>query len=388
MFCLFYDNKTKSVKAINGSGKSPAALSVDVVQKDCPDGKGGIDTSKFQSSVHAVTVPGAARGYEDLYNKYASKQYTLAELLEPAAVLAEEGFPVAPLTSYHWTMGMPLITRWLDEKDKNNVPLSVDGQHGPKAGEIMYNPDMARVLREFGSKGATDGFYLGTPGQAIIQKIQKHGGVMTIDDLTNHTSTYPEPLSAEYRGVKLWEIGPNGQGVAALVALTGIQHLEAQGKCPKLSPETIGKSADVYHLMIEMMRLGFEDGRNQVCCPEHSQVDNQWFIDKERIGKRAAAKFDPNHAMAKGTPSPTSCTISFQVVDKEGNAISFVNSNYMGFGSGIVPKGCGFSLQNRGFGFTVNEPNHPNALASSKRPYHTIIPGKCRDEHHAKTSIC
>ena len=377
MFCLFYDSKERKVSAINGSGCSPAGLTLDVLKADCSDGKGGVDAVQFQNSPHAVTVPGAARGYEDLLQRHGSGKFTLAELVEPAAQLAEEGFPVAPITAHHWSSGMHLIERWLDDDavDAERVPLTVDGKHGPKAGDIIVNADYARVLRELGAKGTTDGFYAGATGEAIAAVVQKHGGKLTVDDLKAHTSTFPEPVSAEYRGVRLWEVPPNGQGVAALVALTGLKHLEEKELCPKMSPELVGKSADAYHVLTEMTRLGFEDARAHVACPNHAKVDNQWFVDQERIGKRAGELYNPHKAIAKGEPCPTSCTVSFQVADKQGNAISFVNSNFMGFGSGIVPEGCGFSLQNRGCGFTIDDDKHPNSLAPMKRPYHTIIPG-------------
>ena len=373
MFCLYYDSKERSVSAINGSGCSPSKLTMEVASADCPDGKGGVDLEKFHASAHVVTVPGAARGYEDLLKRHGSGKFTLAQLLEPAAVLAEEGFPVSPVTAHHWKSGMHLIERWLSEDEP--VPLTVDGKNGPNAGDIIVNTDYARVLKELGAKGASDGFYGGATGEAIAAAVQKHGGKLTVEDLKAHTSVFPEPVSTEYRGVRLWEVPPNGQGVAALVALTGLRHLEEKGLCPKLSPELVGKSADAYHVMMEMTRLGFEDARAQVACPCHTKVTNEWFVDADRIGKRAEELFDPKKAMAKGVPTPSSCTVSFQVADKEGNAISFVNSNFMGFGSGIVPKGCGFSLQNRGCGFTLDDLDHPNCLASGKRPYHSIIPG-------------
>lgn len=374
MFCLYYDSKERSVSAINGSGCSPSNLTLEVVKADCSDGKGAIDQEKFQASAHVVTVPGAARGYEDLLKRHGSGNFTLAQLLEPAAKLAEEGFPVSPVTAHHWKAGMHLIKRWLNDDESGPVPLTVDGQNGPNPGDVMANPDYARVLRDLGTKGATDGFYGGATGEAISAEVQKHGGKLTVDDLKAHTSCFPDPVSTEYRGVKLWEVPPNGQGVAALVALTGLRYLEEKGLCSKLSPELVGKSAEAYHVMMEMSRLGFEDARAQVACPNHTRVSNEWFVDAARIGKRAEELYNPNKAIAKGVPTPSSCTVSFQVADKEGNAISFVNSNFMGFGSGIVPKGCGFSLQNRGCGFTLDNEDHPNVLASNKRPYHTIIP--------------
>jgi gamma-glutamyltranspeptidase/glutathione hydrolase len=373
MFCLYYDASTRKVSCINGSGVSPEGLSLQVLQQDCSDGKGGggVDPNRFMFSPHAVTVPGAAQGYEDLLQQHGSGRFSLAELLEPAAQLAEEGFPVAPVTSFYWRNGMKQIAKWIPEGQL--LPLSVDGKEGPRPGDIMQNPELARVLRELGEKGATEGFYQGAAGKAIVEAIRTHGGVMTEQDLAAHTSTFPKPISATYRDVKLWQVPPNGQGISGLIALSGLQHLEETGKCPKMTPANIG-TADSYHVMMEMMRLGFSDARHYVADEQHVPVSLEWLLDTQRIGKRAEDLFDPQKATIAGTPLPSSCTVSFQVVDSLGNAISFVNSNFMGFGTGIVPKGCGFTLQNRGFGFST-DPDHPNVVSGRKRPYHTIIPG-------------
>lgn len=317
MFCLYYDNSSRKVTAINGSGKSPESLTVEAVRDLCGD-----SDEKFRLSAHAVTVPGAARGWEDLIQQHGSGKFTLKELVEPAAVLAEEGFPVSPVTAHHWQTGMEVIKMWLEPGSK--VPMTVDGTNAPQAGQIFTNPDMARVLRDLGDKGATDGFYKGSTGQAIVDAVQKHGGVMTMQDLSKHSSLFPEPISAQYRDVNLWQVPPNGQGVAGLIALAGLQHLEECGKCPKISPSNI-EGADAYHVQMEMMRLGFKDGRDHVACPSHMCVSNEWLVDTERIGSRAESLFDPDKAVIHGTPLPSSCTVSFQVVDSEGNAVSFVN---------------------------------------------------------------
>ena len=293
----------------------------------------------------------------------------MLELLEPAARLAEEGFPVAPVTSYHWKSGMRQITKWLGEEEE--VPLSVNGR-GPEPGDIIQNKDLANVLRQLGQQGAK-GFYQGIIGRAIVESVQKHGGCLAMEDLAQHSSTFPEPIFAEYKDVKLWQVPPNGQGVAGLVALSGLQHLESKSIIPPISPETMA-STNTYHSLLEMMRLGFADATAHVGDPDHMAVKSSWLLDKQRIGKRAEKIFDPHRARIQGMPDASSCTVSFQVVDEDGNAISFVNSNYMGFGTGIVPKGCGFTLQNRGFGFTLKA-GHPNAPAPGKRPFHTIIPG-------------
>jgi gamma-glutamyltranspeptidase/glutathione hydrolase len=221
---------------------------------------------------------------------------------------------------------MSQIEKWVAPGSK--IPMTCDGINAPKAGEIFCNPDMARVLRTLGDKGATDGFYNGITGQAIVDAVQKQGGVMTMRDLTQHASLFPTPLSAQYRHVNLWQVPPNGQGVAGLVALSGLHHLEESGKCPKITPDNIDGAA-AYHVQMELMRLGFKDAREHVACPDHMQVTDEWLLDTKRIGDRAATMFDPNKAVIQGEPLPSSCTVSFQIVDKQGNAVSFVNRYVM-----------------------------------------------------------
>jgi len=373
MFALYYDAATKKVSAVNGSGKSPSALTRDVVVSSCGNTNGEIATSKFIMSPHAITVPGAAKGWHDVFQKFGSQAKSFAELLEPAAQLAEEGFPVSPITANAWQSGMDGIRKWkTNHEDHEVMPLSINGD-APQVGEIFVNKDMASVLRELGAKGPSEGFYKGFPGKAIAEAVQKNGGVMSEEDLASHETTFPEAICAKYRDVQLWQVPPNGQGIAGLIALTGLQELEEAGALPKTAMES-PRSVEALHAQMEMMRLGFADIREHVADPDHMKVSNEQLLDKKRIGERANRLFDPKRAVVKGTPDVSSCTVSFQVVDKDGNAISFVNSNFMGFGTGLVPKGCGFSLQNRGFGFSL-EPDHPNALGPSKRPYHTIIPG-------------
>ena len=266
---------------------------------------------------------------------------------------------------------MDSIKQWL--KDSNGlIPLTVNGKDAPRAGDILKNPDMARVLRDLGAQGAQKGFYQGQTGKAIVERLQELGGCVAESDLASHTTLFPDPIGVDYRNHRLWQVPPNGQGLAGLVALSGIRHLE-ETKCVP-SVETMSDT-ERFHLMIEMMRLGFADARAHISCPSTLQVSPETLLDRQRIGDRAAKLFDPTKAVVVGVPDAASCTVSFQVVDKDGNAISFVNSNFMGFGTGIVPKGCGFTLQNRGSGFTLGPPEHPNFVGPSKRPYHTIIPG-------------
>lgn len=394
MFSLYYSAKDKRVHCVNGSGRCPGKLTLDAIQKKYPkdDGVGGgVDIAKHRKSVDAVTVPMAARGWEEFYERHGSGELTFGDLLEPAAQLAEGGFPVGPVTAVSWSVGVEQdIKKWIDESDGNvPVPLTVgDTKKGPKAGDVFKNPDMARVLRSLGSKGATKGFYESFPGQAIVDAVQKHGGCMELGDLTEQLTqcTYPDTISVESHGLKLHQIPPNGQGIAGLIALSGINALEDNGQIPSLDATAVcedgtgWKSSQTWHAMIEMMRLGFADARAYVCdqdfCnnKERNIKSDEYLLDPSRIGERAKKLFHVDKATIQGIPDPTSCTVSFQVVDKEGNAVSFVNSNYMGFGTGIVPDGCGFTLQNRGGGFSFEE-GHPNMIEPHKRPYHTIIPG-------------
>ena len=342
-----------------------------------------------RKSVDAVTVPGAARGWEEFYNRHSSGKFTFADLLEPAAKLAEEGFPVAPITAVAWSSGVENdIKKWISEEDlkEGNVPLTIDGS-GPKPGDVMKNPDMARVLRSLGEQGATKGFYQSFPGQAIVDVVRKLGGCMTMEDLNDDLTkcTFPESIHIEYKGLKVHQIPPNGQGIAGLIALSGLNALEKSNKIPPIEASRTlcgWKSSQTLHAMIEMMRLGFGDARAFVCDEEffNERGDEkfksnakEYLLDQSRIEKRATDVFNPDKATVQGIPDPTSCTVSFQVVDKDGNAVSFVNSNFMGFGTGIVPDGCGFTLQNRGGGFSFKE-GHPNMIEPHKRPYHTIIP--------------
>ena len=393
MFALRYNSSTKKVEAINGSGRSPANLNIDTVKQFYSSSSPSMleIESKYKMGIHSVTVPGAAMGWEDTHRKYGSGKLTLAQVLEPARKLAEEGFPVSTLTAMRWCQQLDCITKWYtqEEIENGNVEMSVDGKGtGPKPGQLFRNPYMAKVLQSLGEHGAKDGFYSAFPGKSIVEIVQKHGGVMTMDDLMNHTSsTYPEPICVEYHGIKVWEVPPNGQGIAGLIALEGLSALEDSGRVPTSlfrqvmydedeTPYHPQSSSDMLHAQIEMMRLGFGDARRHVCDSDYvkeEESSTEWLLDSGRISKRAMDLFDQEKAVIHGMPDATSCTVSFQVVDEEGNAMSFVNSNYMGFGTGCTPANCGFTLQNRGAGFSL-DPSHPNALESNKRPYHTIIP--------------
>ncbi|CAM9583466.1 unnamed protein product [Scytosiphon promiscuus] len=246
----------------------------------------------------------------------------------------------------------------------------------PSSGEVFRNPDMAGVLRELGS-GGKEAFYAGRIGEAMVDVLQEMGGLLTADDLKDHTTAFVEPISVEFAGTRVYEVPPNGQGIAALLALNILKELGVvDGSNEQQQGGKGGEEEAAYlHRLIEVLRLAFADTRWYCADMDKAEVPVKELLGKAYAAERAGL-FDPARAsvdVKKGSPTKSSCTVSFQVVDDQGNAVSFVNSNYLGFGSGIVPEGCGFTLQSRGCNFSL-DPEHPNVLAPCKRPYHTIIP--------------
>ncbi|MBE0680583.1 MAG: gamma-glutamyltransferase [Anaerolineales bacterium] len=354
MFALYFDARKKQVTALNGSGRAPSALTIDRLKRE-----GLLAESLPPFHAHTVTVPGACAGWCDLIEKHGSR--SMAEILMPAIRLADEGFPVAPLTSYFWSRG---ADRQL-KSALNGIELTIDGR-GPKAGEIFRNPGLAKTLSMVAEKNA-EGFYKGQIAESIVRVIKEAGGCMSADDLASHISTWESPISVDYRGLRVHECPPNGQGITALIALNLLEGFDL-ASLDALSPEKM-------HLMIEAMRLAFADAKWYVSDPAFSKIPMDELLSKDYANERRKlinlkrATVDQK----RGTPVASSNTVYLSVVDGFGNACSFINSNYMGFGTGMVPKGWGFTLQNRGHNFSL-DPNHPNALAPGKRPYHTIIP--------------
>jgi len=354
MFALYYSADTGQVTALNGSGRAPAALTLERLKNE-----GLLAKSLPPFHAHTVTVPGACAGWCDLIAKHGT--LSMGEVLAPAIRLASDGFPVAPLTSYFWGRG---AQRQLASAP-NGGEFTIDGR-GPKAGEIFRNPGLARTF-ETVARGGASAFYQGDIAEAMVGVLKEAGGCMTLDDLASHVSTWEEPISVTYRGLHVYECPPNGQGITALIALNLLEGFDLESLEP-LSPEKM-------HLLIEAMRLAFADASWYVADPKFSNVPIKELLSKEYATERRQL-IDRQRATVdqkRGAPVASSNTVYLSVVDKWGNACSFINSNYMGFGTGIVPKGWGFTLQNRGHNFSLN-PNHPNVLAPGKRPYHTIIP--------------
>ena len=370
MFALFYDAKTQAVTALNGSGRSPAALTIDLIKRD---GLFSNSQSPISNPFHAhnVTVPGACAGWFDLIARHGT--LPMRDLFTPAIELAEKGFPVAPIVARGWQIG---VERQL-KNALNGNELTIDGR-APHAGEVFRNPGLARTLRAI-AEGGKDAFYRGDIARAIVEAVQTVGGVMTEDDLVaaSRESTWDTPISTTYHGYRVWECPPNGQGLAALIALNILEGFDLTQHTPLSAPR--------WHLLIEAMRIAFTDTQWYVADPQFANIPLDTLLSKKYAVERRAlinpqrATFDTQH----GAPVASSDTVYFCVVDGAGNACSFINSNYVGFGTGIVPKGWGFTLQNRGNNFSL-DPNHPNALQPRKRPYHTIIPGMITRDVGAK----
>lgn len=397
MFCLFYDAKTKKVSSLNGSGRAGAKCTLETVRKSLgiEDGAHG---SIPMSSVQAVTVPGAAAGWADTVARFGSGKVTLEEVLEPAAKLGEEGFPVSEISAGLWAGSEGLIRRAspnfaeILKKD----PSAQDGCRPPRAGELMKNPTLANTFRTLGKHGK-EGFYTGRIAEELVKVVNDLGGHLTLEDLKQHAdlgSEDTEPISLKFRGqnanklhgehmhdkssegVEIWEHPPSGQGIVALMALGILQELEDAGQVPQFKPEDHNSTAYL-HAVIEILRISFADANWWVADPKVSKVPTKGLLEPSYLAERAKL-FDPKKASDHhdhGSPAHQhSDTVYFAATDSEGNGISFINSNYGGFGTCIVPKGCGFTLQNRGAGFSLGPENHPNIIAPNKRPYHTIIP--------------
>ena len=353
-FALFYDAVTGQVTALNGSGRAPAALTLARLAQE------GFGRELPPYHPYTITVPGACAGWCDLSERHGRLPFS--RVLAPAIRLAEEGFPVAPITAYFWQRG---AERQLSQA-RGGRELTIDGR-APRAGEIFRNPGLARTLRAV-AEGGKAAFYEGQIAEAIAVAVQQAGGCLTVADLANHRSTWDEPISTTYRGLRVWECPPNGQGLAALLALNLLEGFDLT-TLDALSPERL-------HLELEAMRLAFADARWYVADPQFTDLPIYPLLSKDYAAERRRL-INPGRAtldQRRGSPVAGSDTVYFSVVDGQGNACSFINSNYMGFGTGIVPSGWGFSLQNRGHNFSLDSA-HPNALAPGKRPYHTIIPG-------------
>jgi gamma-glutamyltranspeptidase / glutathione hydrolase len=364
-FALYYEASSGQITALNGSGRAPMSLSIELLIKE------GLADNLPPFHPYTITVPGACAAWCDLVARHG--RLPMSQVLAPAIRLAEQGFPVTPITAYFWERSIPRLN-----STPGGIAMTVNGR-APRAGEIFHNPGLARTLRTIAVRGKS-AFYQGEIAEAIAQVVEQAGGCLSAEDLASHTSTWEQPINTTYRGLRVWECPPNGQGLATLLALNILESFEF-ASMPALSTQRL-------HLMIEAMRLAFADTRWYVADSAFNPAPLEWLLSKDYAAERRKlihldrASLDQQ----RGTPASSSDTVYLSVVDAEGNACSFINSNYMGFGTGIVPSGWGFTLQNRGLGFS-HDRFHPNALAPGKRPYHTIIPGMITIDSNNTTGI-
>lgn len=297
--------------------------------------------------------------WEDMVKTFGCKD--LASVLQPAIELAEEGFPLGPMTAEQWAKG------FLQGAESQRV-LRVGGVN-PKAGQVMRNPDLARTFRTLAAHGAKKGFYTGEVAEAMVAALHEYGGVLSLEDLAAHATATETPISVAYRGFRVFETPPPTQGLAALLALSILDKAAPD-------PRVHGRGSEAQaHVGVEAMRLAFADALQQLSDPRHKHVPVQTLLSDAYTSERAGCVGASAAPVVAGEESRfrDGDTVLFCCIDRLGNGCSMINSNYQHFGTGIMPKGTGFTVQNRGFNFSL-EPGHPNALAPRKRPYHTIIP--------------
>lgn len=350
-FLLFYEAETGSVLGTNGSGRAPGAATIEKLRdrgvSEMPE-RGGL----------TITVPGAVRLWEDAAASLGN--LPLARLLEPAWELAENGYPVPEVFARYWEVGEDLLRK----NEAASRALLIEGR-APGPGEVFQQPDLAATLSAV-AEGGADAFYNGEIARSMARAAQEAGGYLSEEDLAGHESTWVEPISTDYRGVRVYEIPPPGQGIAALEMLNILEEFDLGDLDPM--------GADRIHLEVEAKKLAFEDLYTKVGDPQFSEIPTGRLISME-YAAALRERISPDQASGRiAEPALGEDTTYLCAVDAGGNGCSFINSLYMGFGSGVVAGGTGVCLQNRGKSFRL-DPDHPNALEPGKRPLHTIIPG-------------
>jgi gamma-glutamyltranspeptidase/glutathione hydrolase len=360
LFAIVYDAKTGKLYGLNASGWAPAGLSIEFLKSK------GI-AKMPQEGIQSVTVPGAVDGWSKLLARFGTKKFS--ELLAPAIYYAHEGFPVAEWDAAYWADSVDLL-----KQDKNAAATYLPDGRSPRIGEIFRNPDLARSLESLAS-GGRDAYYKGASAHKIVELSTRLGGTMTPEDLAEYSSEWVEPISTTYHGWTIYEIPPNGQGIAALEMLNIMERFSLAHFGPN--------STDALHAMIEAKKLAYADMYRYVADPKFSEVPVHGMLSKEYAAQRAKLvdMTKANCDVLPGEPqiATSGDTTYLTVSDSDGNMVSLIQSNYSGFGSGLVADGAGFALQNRGGLFSL-DPNSPNKLAGHKRPLHTIIPGFMTNE--------
>lgn len=371
LFAIVWDGG--HLYGLNASGRAPARLTREAVLvaldgqvvAPSPAHGGGQAAAGLEGAMPArgwlpVTVPGAPAGWRDLHARFGALPFE--DLFADAIAYAEYGFPVSPAVAGHWARAAATGAELPELFPEWAKVFTVDGQRAPVAGQRWRNPDAARTLRLIGASGA-EAFYHGEIARAIDELSARTGGLITAADLAAHESTWVDPVSAGYHGYEVWELPPNGQGLAALVALNILDGVD-------LSAAT---AEERLHWQIEAMKVGFADVHAYVADPERVEVPVESLLAPEYAAARRAGI-----GQRAAVPAPASLvrggTVYLCAADADGMMVSLIQSSYLGFGSYVMIPGYGFGLQDRGAGFSLHD-DHPNVVAPGKRPYHTIIPG-------------
>jgi gamma-glutamyltranspeptidase / glutathione hydrolase len=360
LFAIYWEAKTGKIYGLNASGWAPKNLTIEHLREK------GV-TAMPQFGIDSVTVPGVVDGWAKLHHRWGKLPWH--DLFQPAVFYADHGFPVAEI-----------IHDWWDEyhdgllTNPESGRVFLPGGKVPETGEMFRNPDVARSLTLVANQGAA-AFYKGEIAKAILKTSDELGGTMTADDLASYSAEWVEPISTKYRDWTVYELPPNGDGIAALEML----NIMEQFKPDPAGPHSAGE----LHTRIEAMKLAYADVKAYDGDPRFSKIPVDQLLSKDYAAKRASL-IDPTKANCEVAPGAlgTSDTTYFTVVDREGNILSVIQSNYNNFGSNVTVLGMGFALQDRGGLFSL-DPASPNALASRKRPFHTIIPAFMQrgDEH-------
>jgi len=355
LFVIYWDAKTKKLYGLNACGRSPYAVNREVFAQKKLD-------EMPETGPLSWSVPGCVDGWEMLRSKFGTMNYD--KLLASSIQTADEGFPVSEIIAGYWSSSASSLSQWPDSS-KTYLP---NGK-APRVGEILKNPNLAASYRAIAT-GGRDAFYEGAIAGEIVRFSEANGGYFSMHDFKDHTSEWVEPVSTNYRGYDVWELPPNGQGIAALQMLNVLERHDLKSLGP-FHP-------DYLHLLIESKKLAFADRSRFYFDPAFGVPPTKELISK-RYAARQAARIDMARAAKQVVPGDIDAklahgdTIYLTVVDKDRNCCSFIQSNYFGFGSQIVPGNVGFALQNRGCLFALDE-THPNRLEPHKRPFHTIIP--------------
>ncbi len=351
-FALVWVND--ELHGLNASGPAPKSISIGKLKDR------GIESMPVHGVI-PITVPGAPAGWAALSDRFG--RLPLKEVLEPAIRYAEEGFPISPTLGKFWSLAFDTYrSTWNDDVFASWFETFAPGGKAPKIGELWSSGGHAQTLRAI---AATNGesFYRGELAGKITSFIQENGGFLSAEDMAGYQAEWVKPISVPYRGYDVWEIPPNGQGLVALMALNIAKGFDLKEK----------ESADTYHKLIESMKLAYTDGKAFITEEKDMPYTTEELLS-EAYAEERRRSVGETAILPEPVSPPKSGTVYLAAADDEGNMVSYIQSNYMGFGSGIVIPGTGISMQNRGHDFSL-DPKHPNALKPGKKTYHTIIPG-------------